>query len=83
VANTLAYYNTATITAVKSIIVQAPGRYNDDYARKSKHSKKKLESHTIVISSEFLLLEPKNILDNKMGEISFQLYFLLLGFKVL
>ncbi len=25
VANTLAYYNTATITAVKSFIVQAPG----------------------------------------------------------
>jgi hypothetical protein len=26
VANTLAYYDTATITAVKSFIVQAPGR---------------------------------------------------------
>ncbi len=25
VANTLAYYNTATITAVKSFIVQGPG----------------------------------------------------------
>jgi hypothetical protein len=25
VANTLAYYNTATITAIKSFIVQAPG----------------------------------------------------------
>jgi hypothetical protein len=27
VANTLAYYNTATITAVKSIIGQAPGAF--------------------------------------------------------
>jgi len=26
VANTLAYYDTATITAVKSFIVQAPGQ---------------------------------------------------------
>ncbi len=26
-ANTLAYYNTATITAVKSFIVQAPGHF--------------------------------------------------------
>jgi hypothetical protein len=26
VANTLAYYFTATITAIKSVIVQAPGR---------------------------------------------------------
>jgi hypothetical protein len=27
VANALAYYDTATITAVKSFIVQAPGEY--------------------------------------------------------
>ncbi len=27
-ANTLAYYDTATITAVKSFIVQAPDGYN-------------------------------------------------------
>jgi hypothetical protein len=26
VANTLAYYNTATLTALKSFIVQAPGK---------------------------------------------------------
>jgi len=29
VANTLAYYNTATITAVKCFIVQAPGYYEN------------------------------------------------------
>jgi hypothetical protein len=28
IANTLAYYVTATITAVKSFIVQAPGQYH-------------------------------------------------------
>ena len=33
VANTLAYYVTATITAVKSFIVQAP-RYSINYGRK-------------------------------------------------
>jgi hypothetical protein len=32
VANTQAYYNTATIIAVKSFIVQAPGG-NDKYKR--------------------------------------------------
>ena len=31
-ANTLAYYNTATITAVKSFIVQAPGQKNAFFA---------------------------------------------------
>jgi hypothetical protein len=30
VANTLAYYDTATITAVKSFIVQAPGTLTRD-----------------------------------------------------
>jgi len=29
VANTLAYYDTATITAVKSFIVQAPGHLGE------------------------------------------------------
>ncbi len=32
VANTIAYYVTATITAVKSFIVQAPGDYSKKYA---------------------------------------------------
>ncbi len=31
VANTLAYYDTATITVVKSFIVQAPGQFANLY----------------------------------------------------
>jgi len=29
VANTLAFYNMATMTAIKSLIVQAAGQFND------------------------------------------------------
>jgi hypothetical protein len=38
VANTLAYYDTATITEVRSFIVQAPGSLADNCNRKKFYS---------------------------------------------
>jgi hypothetical protein len=41
VANTLAYYDTATITAVKSIILQAPGGENSTIRKFVNYGRKK------------------------------------------
>ncbi len=47
VANTLAYYDTATITAVKSFIVQAP-----DLIFASKATSPHLSGFTVVMKTE-------------------------------
>jgi hypothetical protein len=61
VANTLAYYDTATITAVKSFIVQAPG---EEFVtailflkKKNENKEEKIGSNKIRVMVSVLLLK--------------------------
>ncbi len=60
-ANTLAYYDTATITAVKSFIVQAPG---EEFVtailflkKKNENKEEKIGSNKIRVMVSVLLLK--------------------------
>jgi hypothetical protein len=48
VANTLAYYDMATITAIKSFIVQAPGLSNGGLFNETARYNKKLNQGPIL-----------------------------------
>jgi hypothetical protein len=51
VANTLAYYDTATVTAVKSFIVQAPGHVLEKMMKKFTKRQKLNSFSEIILNS--------------------------------
>jgi hypothetical protein len=66
-ANTLAYYNTATITAVKSFIVQAPGQELFSYNYNSPSQQRPLKSMAIQKHAVPLVLNQIKRLTNLKG----------------
>ncbi len=65
-ANTLAYYNTATITAVKSFIVQAPER------KGRRKTKKIFFCEKLEVDVDRKLTEKNWVGKNLVGEITLQ-----------
>ncbi len=67
VANTLAYYDTATITAVKSFIVQAPGCFFRATHKYDARLERLPGTNTIAFSSGASLTRKERLLTSSPG----------------